>query len=359
MGAISDRQHPRVAAAALAAFCGDLFAAAGMPRADAQLAADTLVASDLRGVESHGVVRVPIYVERLRRGAIDPRPRIAIARETRSTAVVDGGNGMGQVVSARAMDVAIGKALEHGEPAFVSVRNSNHFGAAAWFAEMAAARDLIGFAYTIGGINHMVPWGGREAMLGNNPFAVAFPLRGEAPVVLDMACSVAARGKIIVAAKEGVPIPADWAVDRDGVPTTDARAALAGFVSPVGGPKGYALTLTIGLLSTMLSGAGFGTEVTHMYEDFSRPQNIGHLFGALPIAAFEDLEVYHRRMAKAAREVRGVARSPGVERVYLPGEREALAALERRRDGVPVPREVLDELAATGRALGIAFPATS
>ena len=359
MGAISDRQHPRIPAAALAAFCGDLLAATGMPDADARLAAATLVESDLRGVESHGVVRVPIYVERLRRGATAARPQIAIVRETRSTAVVDGGNGMGQVVSAWAMDVAIRKAVEQGEPAFVSVRNSNHFGAAAWFAEMASRRDLVGFAYTIGGINHMVPWGGKEAMLGNNPFAVAFPLRGAPPMVLDMACSVAARGKIIVAAKEGMPIPADWAVDRDGVPTTDAARALEGFVSPVGGPKGYALTLTIGLLSTMLSGASFGSEVTHMYEDFERPQNIGHLFGALPIAAFEDLDVYYRRMAKAAGDVRGVERAQGVDRVFLPGEREVLLAAERRRDGVPVPREVLDELAATARPLGIALPAAT
>lgn len=357
MGAISeDRPHPRLAADALTGFCRNLFAAAGMPPGDALLAARMLVEADQRGVESHGVVRVPIYVERLLRGIMAAKPDIRIVRQTRSTSVVDGGNGMGQVVGAWAMDLAIRKAQAEGEPAFVSVRNSNHFGAAAWFAEQAVTHDMIGFAYTIGGINHMTPWGGAEAILGNNPFAVALPMKGEAPVVLDMACSVAARGKIIVAAKEDVPIPRGWAVDRDGVPTTDARKALEGFVSPVGGPKGYALTLTIGLLSTMLSGAGFGSEVTHMYEDFENPQNIGHLFGALPIAAFEDLEVYYRRMAKAAGEVRGVRRSPGVERIFLPGEREARTAAERARAGIPVPREVLAELRETGEKLGIALP---
>ena len=243
--------------------------------------AHSLVEADLRGVESHGLVRLAIYAERLRRGAIASRPHITVVRQSSATAVVDGGNGMGQVVGAYAMRLAIEKGRA-GEPAFVSVRNSNHFGAAAYFAEMAVAEDMIGVAYTIGGINHMTPWGGAEAILGNNPFAVAFPVRNAPPVVLDMACSVAARGKIIVAAKENVPIPADWAVDRDGVPTTDAKAALEGFVSPVGGPKGYALTLAIGLLSTMLSGAGFGSEVTHMYEDFERPQNIGHLVRGAP-----------------------------------------------------------------------------
>lgn len=357
MTGMDDGSEPLIDADALTAFCCDAFAAAGLPADDAALTSESLVEADLRGVHSHGVVRLPIYVERLLRGAIEPAPAIRIVRETRSTAVVDGGNGMGQVVGAFAMDLAIRKGEAEGEPAFVSVRNSNHFGAAAWFAEMASRRDMIGFAYTIGGINHMVPWGGAEAMLGNNPFATSFPMPDEAPLVLDMACSVAARGKIIVAAKEGKPIPADWAVDRDGRPTTDARAALDGFVSPVGGPKGYALTLAIGLLSTMLSGAGFGREVTHMYEDFDNPQNIGHLFGVLPIAAFEDPEVYRRRMRKAASDVRDVRRSPGVERVFLPGEREAGLMAERRTGGVPLPPEVIAELRESGARFGLVFPA--
>lgn len=342
---------------ALVGYCTALFQAVGMPRADALLCAEQLVTADLRGVESHGVVRTAIYLERLRCGVIAPRPEMKVARQTRSTAVFDGGNGMGQVVGQRAMELAIAKAGEHGEPAFVSVRNSNHFGAAAWFAELAAREDMVGFAYTIGGINHMVPWGGAEAMLGNNPFAVAFPLRDAPPYVLDMACSVAARGKIIVAAKEGRAIPPDWAVDRDGQPTTDARAALEGFVAPVGGPKGYALTMTIGLLSTMLSGAYFGSEVTHMYDDFENAQNIGHLFGALPIAAFEDLETYYARMHKAASDVRGVRRARDVERIHLPGEREATLAAARRRDGLPLGAETWRELASLGAAFGLIAPA--
>ena len=268
---------------------------------------------------------------------------------------------MGQVVSAWSMDVAVRKAAEHGEPAFVSVRNSNHFGAAAWFAEMASRRGMIGLAYTIGGINHMVPWGGKEAMLGNNPFAVAFPLRGEAPLVLDMACSVAARGKIIVAAKEGVPIPADWAVDRDGVPTTDAVRALEGFVSPVGGPKGYALTLTIGLLSTMLSGANFGSEVTHMYEDFERPQNIGHLLRCpadrrvrrprrLLRADGESRRRRARRRACAGRRTRPSARGAGGAcRRRAPPQRRADPARGPRR--ARCDRSTARHRAASGRRL--------
>ena len=156
------------------------------------------------------------------------------------------------IVGVRSMAVAVEKAAEAEAPAFVAVENSNHYGAAAYFAEMASERGMIGFSLTIGGINHMAPWGGREPILGNNPFAVAIPTPLGFNIVLDMACSVAARGKIIVAAKNGEPIPADWALGPDGLPTTDPVEALKGLVQPVGGPKGYALTLMIGLLSTML-----------------------------------------------------------------------------------------------------------
>jgi LDH2 family malate/lactate/ureidoglycolate dehydrogenase len=203
----------------------------------------------------------------------------------------------------------------------------------------------------------MTPWGGAEAILGNNPFAVAFPAGKERPVVLDMACSVAARGKIIVAAKEGKPIPADWAVGPDGAPTTDAVEALKGFVQPVGGPKGYALTMTIGLLSTMLGGAVFGSDVTHMYDDLERPQNIGHLFGVLPVASFEDVAIYKARMDKAVRDVREVKHAPGVARIYLPGEREYLLLDQRRESGIPIGAGVFGELQDLGRAYGLSLKA--
>ena len=337
----------------LTTFCAAAFVRAGVPADPAAQIALNLVEADLRGVSSHGVVRLPIYVERLEARANNPAPDVRIVRQTRSTAVVDGDNGMGQWVGMRAMDIAIDKARREGEPAWVSVRNSNHFGAAGLYARMAVAHDMIGMAYTIGGINHMVPWGGAEAMLGNNPFAVAMPAGREPPMVLDMACSVAARGKIIVAAKEGKPIPSDWAVGPDGQPTTDAVEALAGFVAPVGGPKGYALTLTIGLLSTMLSGAAFGREVTHMYEDLERPQNQGHLFAALPIACFEDVATYMARMEKAYADMRGAKRAAGTERIYLPGEREALWMAERRLNGIPLGAGVFADLAALGRARGL------
>jgi LDH2 family malate/lactate/ureidoglycolate dehydrogenase len=337
-------------------FCTRVLILTGVPPEHADAIAASLIEADLQAVTSHGVVRLPIYVRRLRAGVINPHPNVQVAHETATTAVIDGDNGMGQWVAMRGMQMAIYKA-QRGNCAFVSVRNSNHFGAASYYARMALPHDMIGISLTIGGINHMTPWGGAQAILGNNPFAIALPAGQERPVVLDMACSTAARGKIIVAAKDGTPIPDNWATGPNGEATTDPVQALKGFMLPIGGPKGYSLTLVIGLLSTMLSGAAFGSEVTHMYEDFERPQNIGHLFGVLPIASFEPIEIYKRRMDKAIREIRATPRAQGVERIYLPGEREELLAEEYRRTGIPVQKSVWTELQEVGNELGVALPA--
>jgi len=343
---------------ALKQFCARVFMLLGAPAEQADVIAANLIAADLQGVTSHGVVRLPIYAQRLLAGAVNARPDVRVAHETITTAVIDGDNGMGQWVGVQAMQMAIRKA-ESGTCAFVSVRNSNHYGAAGYYARMAVPHDMIGFSFTIGGINHMTPWGGAQAMLGNNPFSIALPAGRERPVVLDMACSTAARGKIIVAAKDKTPIPGDWATGPDGESTTDPIEALKGFMLPVGGPKGYSLTLVIGLLSTMLSGAAFGSEVTHMYEDFKRPQNIGHLFGVLPISSFEPVEIYKRRMDKAIREIRNTPRARGVERIYLPGEHEEILAEEYRRSGIPIPASVWSELQEVGRNLGVDLRAES
>jgi LDH2 family malate/lactate/ureidoglycolate dehydrogenase len=345
-----------VSAESLNRFCTLILVKLEVPPDQATAIARNLIQADLEGVASHGVVRLPIYVERLRAGVVNPRPNVRVISETPTTAVVDGDNGMGQWVGMRAMQMAIDKSLSAG-CTFVSVRNSNHFGAAAYYSRMAVAHDMIGLSFTIGGINHMTPWGGAEAILGNNPFSIALPAGEERPVVLDMACSVAARGKIIVAAKDRTPIPIDWASGPDGQPTTDPVEALKGFVLPVGGPKGYALTLTIGLLSTMLSGAAFGSEVTNMYEDLERIQNIGHLFGVLPIACFEPLEIYKARVDKAIREIRSVPRAPGVERIYLPGEREQILAEDQARSGIPIKSSVWAELLEVGSSLGVTMQA--
>lgn len=316
-------QAPRVSEAALKRYCIDMLVHVGVPDGDARIVAENLVEADLRSVSSHGVVRFPIYVQRILDGGTNPRANIRVVRQTRTTAVVDGDNGLGHLVGVRAMEIALEKGSD-GDCAFVSVRNSNHFGAAGYYAEMAARADMIGLSFTIGAINHMAPWGGAEAVLGNNPLAFAFPTTEGFPIVLDMACSNAAR-------------------------------ALLGFVIPLGGPKGYALTLAVGLLSTMLSGAAFGREVGDLYEQTTTAQNCGHLFGVLPIAAFEDMDVYKERMARAIVDIRGVKLATGHERVYLPGEREHLSLVERRRHGIELGPQLARELADLGARHGVAL----
>ncbi len=350
-----DHGNLRIPEPVLRAFCVDLLARAGVPHEEARLVTENLIDADLRGLASHGVVRLPIYVQRIADGGTNPRPAVRVVRETRTTAVVDGDNGLGHLVGVRAMDIAIDKA-RGGDCVFVAVRNSNHYGAAGYYAEMATRQGMIGLSFTIGAINHMAPWGGAEALLGNNPFAIGFPTREPFPVLLDMACSVAARGKIIVAAKEGRPIPGDWATGPDGLPTTDPVEALKGFVIPLGGPKGYALTLAIGLLSTMLSGAGFGREVGDLYEQTATAQNCGHLFGVLPIGSFLDPGEYLDHMDRAIADIRGAKRATGFDRIYLPGEREHLATLAHRRDGIPVGPGLVQELRELGARYELELP---
>jgi len=351
---MDDKSEHLITEAALLAFCTQVLEKIGVPADDALLASKNLIEADLRGVHSHGVVRFPIYVKRILDGGTNPKAKVSVVRQTRTTAVVDGDNGLGHLVGIRAMELAIDKASD-GDCAFVAVNNSNHFGTAAYYAEMAARKNMIGLSFTIGAINHMAPWGGAEAVLGNNPFAIAFPTREPFPIVLDMACSVAARGKIIVAAKEGKPIPGDWATGPDGLPTTDAVEALKGFVIPVGGPKGYALTLAVGLLSTMLSGAYFGRDVGDLYEKTTEAQNGGHLFGVLPVSSFDDLDAYLDRMDKGIGDIRGAKKAAGVERIYLPGEREYLSLVSHRKNGIPIGRALTEELRAIAQEYGVTF----
>lgn len=335
-------------------FARAVFRACGVAEADAATVADILVDADLSGVETHGVMRLPIYVRRFRAGTLNPAAEIKTVRETRSTAVVDGGNGLGQLVAARAMGLAVEKCAREGEPAFVTVRNGEHFGAGSYFAEMPAKRGMIGIAIAASGQNFMAPWGGRDKLLGNNPIAIAMPAGEEPPVVMDMACSVSSNGRLMIARRNGTQVPEGWALDADGKPTTDPH--LAALLNPIGGAKGYALALMNGLLATMLSGAEFGSEITRGNEK-GGPRNVGLFFGALPIAAFEDPAVYARRMDEAIREIRHSKPADPQTPVRLPGHRRHALRLERRKTGIRFTEGVRRELAAMAQELGVAFAA--
>jgi len=339
-----------VEATALRRFCGEAFQRAGVPPEDAAIVADTLVEADLRGVHSHGVWWLTTYMRRLRRGGLNPRPAIRVLRETPALVLLDADRAMGQVAGVRAMYLAMGKARSSGV-GVVTVRNSNHLGAAAYYALLAARKDQIGFAVSDAEPT-MAPWGGTKAVVGNNPMAYAIPVDGDFNIVLDMAQSVVAWGKIFLAAQRGEKIPITWALNAEGAPTEDPHEAMAGLLLPVGGYKGYGLALVMEILSSVLVGAAFGSNMAPMSDD-SATQDIGHFFMALDIGHFMPLDAFRERMAQLLSEHRGVPRGAGVERIYLPGEMEHERRMQRLTGGIPLEPYVIKALTTLGQELDL------
>jgi LDH2 family malate/lactate/ureidoglycolate dehydrogenase len=334
----------------LSRYCIQLFEKVGVPTGDAKVLMDNLIEADLRGVDTHGVTRIAIYIERLQAGSVKAKPQMRVLRETPASAILDGDHGLGQVISARAMEMAIEKAKK-GVFGLVGVRNSTHNGAMAFFSMMAVRQDLIGIGLT-NTVPLMAVTGGNQAMIGNNPLSIAAPAGQEKPVIFDMACSVAARGKIILAAKKGEKIPLGWANDKDGLPTEDAKAALEGLILPVGGHKGYGLALMVDVLSGVLMGANFGPEVGPLYNN-PGTQGIGHLLAAINIEAFIPLTEFKARMDQMIRDIKSSKKAKGVEEIFLPGEIEMGIEAKRRREGIPLSRAVYDELCGLGQKVGV------
>lgn len=327
---------------------------AGVPAEDAREVARCLVGANLRGVDSHGIVRLPVYVERLRVGAVRARPQITVKRSGGAAVLVDGDNGLGPVVARRAMAEALALARDHGV-GLAAVMRSNHFGCAGHYIEMAIEADCIGIACS-NAPPSMAPWGGRERFLGTNPVAVGIPAGEEPPLIFDIATSVVARGKIILAAQQRRSIPEGWALDREGNPTRDAVEALLGAVLPFGGPKGSGISLLIDVLSGVWTGAGFAYHLG-VLEDFRREQNLGHVFLACPADLFLPLPRFKARMDEILRALRQSAPASGVTSVLAPGDPELQTAAERRAHGIPVSDDVIAQLAKTGEALGVTLPA--
>ena len=329
--------------AKLTAFTAACLEKLGLAAADAQLIAETLVAANLRGVDSHGVVRLPHYATRLRNGTVKARPSISVKRTAASAAVVEGDAGMGQLVATRAMREAITLARETGVGA-VSARNSSHCGACAWFVEMAVKEGMIGLALT-----HtdpiMVPPGMKRIFLGSNPIAFGAPGGDSPPVIVDMSTTHAAWGKVLVARQEGKPIPPDWAVDAEGRPTTDASRAVG--LAPTGAHKGYALAMMVEILCAHLAGVPFGLHVTKMYGELDQPRNLGHFMLALDIARFTDLKTFASQIRRLLAEIHA-------ENALAPGEPERLSAERRSKEGIPLGDATLAELNALARELGVA-----
>ncbi|HUP98187.1 MAG TPA: Ldh family oxidoreductase [Usitatibacter sp.] len=343
----------RVEAGALAAFIATAFEQVGMPPADATTVAALMAQADLQGSDGHGVIRLPQYVRRIRGGAINLHPDMRVVREKAATALLHGDNGMGHLVMKRATEIAIAKARLTGV-AWVGTQWSNHAGPASLYARMPLAHDMVGLYFAVGNANHLPPWGGVDMLLSTNPIAVALPASAEAPVVLDMATTVAAYGKVKARAAKGEAMPEGWMIDRQGRPLTDPKRAGEGFLLPIGGYKGYGLALVVGMLAGILNGAAMGRDVIDFNADSTSATNTGQAIVAIDAAAFGEIEAFKAAVDALVRDLHASERLPGVERIFVPGEQSHERTMAYRRDGIPVAPAVLAALAALAGELRIA-----
>ncbi|MFW5726915.1 MAG: Ldh family oxidoreductase [bacterium] len=346
-------------------FSQSVFAHFGVPEADARLASEVLATSDLRGIESHGVARLHTYYDMLQLGRINPKPNIKIIREKASTASVDGDNGLGLVVGPKANEIAMEKAEKVGS-GWVSVSNTNHFGIAGYYPLQALKRDMIGWAMT-NTTKLVVPLWGGERMLGTNPIAIAFPGLEEPAVVIDLATSAAAYGKIEIARREQKTVPDGWCVDKTGAQTMLPEEMIGGgALLPLGsdrehgGHKGYCLSAMIDILSCVLSGANWGPfappfALRQEVPARSVGKGIGHFFGAMQIDGFIEVEEFKRQMDDWVRTFRKTKAAPGTHGPLIPGDPEREAEKVRAREGIPLLQPVVDDLLDISRQTGIPF----
>jgi len=292
------------------------------------------------------------YARRIRAGGINLRPTLRVVKEKAAMALIDGDNGMGHLVMKQATELAIAKARQCGV-AWVGSRMSNHAGPASLYARMALPHDMVGMYFAVGNANHLPPWGGLDMLLSTNPIAVAVPAGEEPAVVLDMATTVAAYGKVKAKAQRGEQMPVGWMIDRQGEPLTDPRRADEGFLMPIGGYKGYGLAMVVGLLAGTLNGAAMGTEVIDFNKDQATITNTGQAILVIDPDAFGEVDAFKARVDKLVRELRGSERMPGVERIWMPGEQSHAKRLANERDGLALPPALRTQLDDFAREIGI------
>ena len=343
----------RVAADRLAAFIARALAAAGLSQQDAEIVAGLMVEADLRGSDTHGVIRLPLYVRRIRAGGVNAKPNIRVVSDRPSAVLIDGDNAMGHLVMRRAAHLAIDKAKATGV-GWVGARMSNHAGPAALYVTMPLHHDMIGLYFAVGSNNHLPAWGSSESLLGTNPMAVAVPAHEEPAIVLDMAPTVAAYGKVRLKAQRGEPMPVGWMIDKQGKPLTDPKRADEGHLLPIGDYKGYGLSLIIGILAGALNRAALGREVVDFVKETGKATNTGQAIAAIAIESFMPAADFKRNVDQVIRDIRNSQKLPGVERIYLPGEQSHAKLQERRAHGVPMPKALRDTLDTMARDLNVA-----
>jgi L-2-hydroxycarboxylate dehydrogenase (NAD+) len=343
----------RVPAATLRAFLVDALRACGLPEADAAIVAEAMLEADLTGADAHGVFRLPGYVRQLKRGVMNPRAKVTVLERSAATALIDGDHGMGHVVMTHAANLAVELARESGV-GWVGARRSNHAGAGAIYATIPLQQGMIGIYGAASSVNHMAPWGGTEALLGTNPIAVAIPAGDEAPMILDIATSLASNGAIRTHELEGRPMPEGWVQNRsDGAPITDPRRINEGTYLPMGGYKGSGLSIVIGLLAGTLNRAAFGRDI----KDFAAPPggelNVGQFVIALDVARFIAPDVFKAEVDRHIRDLASSRPLPGVEAVRVPGQGRVARRKEREENGVPLNATVLAQVDEVAKSLAI------
>lgn len=334
-------------------YCISLLEKVGVPRDEGFYMVDGLVMANLRGVESHGVSRMPIYMKTLSLGLIRKVADMQIENETESSMVVDGKNSLGAVIGVRVMRKLMEKARTTGT-VMASVRSSTHFGMSAYYSMMALEENMIGWAIS-NSPKSMAPWGAVEPFTGTNPLSCAVPAGQMHPIVLDMATSVAAKGKIILALKGDGKIPEGWALDKNGLMTTDAQEAMQGTVMPVGGPKGFAISLLIDIISSGLSGGVFGPHVNNLYNTFDDAQHMCHAFGVINIEKFIPVAHFKNRIDEMIRAIKASTPATGVKEIFLPGEIEFNLQAVGQKEGIALPAVTHRELEELGKEYNVPF----
>ena len=334
-------------------FATAVYASAGVPEADARLIADTLVQADLWGHQSHGVLRLGWYLDRIRNGVMKPKTTPEFVVDAGAIAVVDGHDGVGHVLTMLATNEAIKRAKAHGLGA-VAVRNSNHFGTCMYYTRRVAAAGCVAMLTSNGG-PAMAPWGGRKKIIGTNPFSIAAPVSADgtrAPFVVDMAATGVARGKIYLAKNKNLPIPLGWAINQAGEPTTDPQEAIDGIILPMAEHKGYAIATMVDMMSGVLSGSGFLSAVHSPYKT-AEVSHCGHLMIAMDISKFQPLEQFHARMQAFTQEIKSVPLAKGFDEVFYPGEMENNSDAKFRRDGLALAEDTIADLKRIANETGL------
>ncbi len=337
-------------------FCKQAYKKVGVPDDEADIIADLLARSDLRGVETHGVTRLPIYIQRLQKGYVRAVCKMTILNDKGATIFIEAHGSMGHVVSYKAMEIAIKKAMEFGM-GWVSVKDSGHFGVAGLFPMMAVEKDLIGYVVT-NTAPMMAPHGGRERIIGNNPLSFAFPADKYLPIVLDLSCSVVSSGKLILCRKKGEKIPLGWAYDKDGLPTEDPYEGYegGGSLSPIGGYKGYGMVLVHEMLTSMLTGGKWTRYIKSLYEeDKTGIQGTCHSFMVIDPDCFIGRENFKKDMDRYIRSIKESGKAKNATEILMPGEPEYRTEAHRLKEGIPLESTTLQELVALGKSLGVSL----